>query len=201
METIFENIRRKKKRLLAEQNFEINSKCDRDPATTSEDRIVGDQRGGRGRAFVYGKYPARRNACEAIAVHNAKVKLGVPSTLSETIAAFQSLRAMIFRGFFGSNVFKIGRVLKYYGIPYTRFFRKKRLAGEGLYIISYWNKRPWRNGIHTVTTEHSGAGFSTYNLRGDGIVSGEDPRVFGKRFITGYRLLADGGETKIQETE
>ena len=134
MESLFKKIRRRKKRLLAERNFEINSKCDADPATSSADRIVCDQNGARGNSFVYGKYPAHHNACEAIAVHNAKVLLKIPSTLSETIARFQTLHVMIFMGFFGSNVFKIGRVLKSYGIKYKRFYRKKHLKKQGMFI-------------------------------------------------------------------
>ncbi len=192
MEKIFEKIRRKKKRLLAERNFDVNAKCDADPATTSENRLVGDQNGVRGSSFVYGKYPARHNACEAIAVHNAKVLLGVPSTLSETIARFQTLRAMIFGGFFGSNIYKIGRVLKSYGIKYKRIFRKKRLREDGLFIISFWNEKPLKNGIHTVALTFDETGYKTYNYYGNDRICLEDPRSYGKRFITGYRITGSG---------
>ena len=191
MENVFSNIKRKKKRLVAERNFEINSRCDADPETSSENRIVGDQNGERGKSFVYGKYPAKHNACEAIAVHNAKVLLGIDSTLSETIVTFQLLRAMIFGGFFGSNVLKIGRVLKRYGIKYKRFFRKRRLDAPGLYIISFWNEKPLKNGLHTVTLEVGEAGYRTYNLYGNGSVSFADPKVYAKRFIVGYRIEAE----------
>ena len=195
MEVLFNKIRRKKKRALAERNFEINSKCDSDPKTTSENRIVCDQNGVRGSSFVYGKYPACRNACEAIAVHNTKVLLGVPSTLSETIARFQILRAMIFGGFFGSNVFKIGRVLKSYGIKYKRIFRKKRLREHGSFIISFWNEKPLKNGIHTVALTYDGDHYETFNLYGNNKIYCSDPAVYGKRFITGYRI-DDAGETE-----
>jgi|GEM_PF-1695783 len=199
MMALFEKIKRKKKRLLAEQNYEENSRLDAEPETTTRDRVVGDQNGATGVRFVYGKYPARHNACEAIAVHNVKVLTGVPSALSETIAVFQSLRAMIFGGFFGSNVYRIGKVLRYYGITYRRFFRKKKLAVPGLYIISYWNEKPLKNGIHTVTVKNDGKNYFTYNLHGHGAVSREDPAVFGKRFIVGYRI---GQPTReLPETE
>ena len=188
MEELFKKIRRKKKRALAERNFEINSKCDAEPETASGNRLVCDQNGARGRSFVYGNFPARHNACEAIAVHNVKVLLGMPSTLSETIARFQSLRAMIFSGFFGSNVFKIGRVLKFYGIKYKRIFRRRRLKESGLFIISFWNEKPLKNGIHTVALTHGDGGYETYNLHGNGAVSAEDPAKYGKRFITGYLI-------------
>ena len=192
MEKVFDKIRRRKTRLLAEQNFLINDGCDRDPRTTSEDRIVGDQNGLRGRSFVYGKYPASHNACEAIAVHNAKVLLGKPSKLSSTIAEFQNLHAMIFSGFFGSNVFRIGRVLKKEGIPFKRIFRKRRLKFPGLYIVSFWNEKPLKNGIHTVAVRYDNVKYETYNLWGNGRVSEESPLSYGKRFIIGYRL-GDGG--------
>ena len=201
METVFDRIKRKKRRRLAESNFEINSKCDADPETTSENRLVDDQNGARGKAFVYGKYPARHNACEAIAVHNAKVLLGIPSTLSETIASFQLRRAMIFGGFFGSNVLKIGRILKHYGIPYKRFFRKKRLKDKGLFIISFWNDKPLKNGLHTVALESGKKEYKTYNLYGDGSVSGADPAKYAKRFIVGYYLGEAPGANKGDNCE
>ncbi len=199
MENMFEKIKRKKKRLIAQQNFAVNSECDRDPRTTSENRIVSDQNGARGKVFVYGNYPAQHNACEAIAVHNAKVLLGIPSTLSETIARFQSLRAMIFLGFFGSNVYKIGRVLKSYGIGYKRFFRKKHLKEPGLYIISYWNKKPLKYGLHTVALTYDGNEYCSYNRYGNSAVNHADPALFAKRFIVGYRLCVDSKEAPEEE--
>ncbi len=185
---VYFSIRKKPKQLLAMQNIDVNAKCDADPETTSENRIVGDQNGLRGESFVYGKYPAKRNACEAIAVHNVKVLLGIRSTLSETIVDFQCCRAMILGGFFGSNVLKIGTVMRHCGIPYKRFFRKKMLREPGLYIVSFWNKRPLKNGLHTVALEHGEDGYKTYNLYGNGTVSDSDPKKYAKRFIVGYRI-------------
>ena len=82
MEELFDKIKRKKKRALAFENFKINEKCDKDPKTSTADRLVTDQNGTTGKNFVYGDYPAQHNACEAIAVHNAKVLLGMPTKLS-----------------------------------------------------------------------------------------------------------------------
>lgn len=187
MMELFERIKRKKKRLLAERNFEVNARCDADPVTTTENRLVCDQNGVRGRAFVYGDYPARRNACEAIAVHNARVLLGRESSLSETIALFQALGAMIFRGFFGSNVYKIKRVLRALDIPFEKV-KRKGLGRPGVYIVSFWNEKPLKNGIHTVALTYDGEKYTTYNLHGNGAASGEDPRDYAKRFIVGYYL-------------
>ena len=187
MNEYIKTIKRKSKRALAAWNYDINSICDADPKTTTRDRVVCDQNGLRGRRFVYGDYPARHNACEVIAVHNARVILGFHSALSETVTLFHGLRAMIFHGFFGSNVYKTGKVLTALGIPYEKI-RLKKMTRRGLYIISYWNEKPLKNGIHTVTVLFDGNRYTTYNLHGNGIVSREDPRQYAKRFIVGYYL-------------
>ncbi|MBQ7714672.1 MAG: hypothetical protein IJT70_02255 [Clostridia bacterium] len=203
MEAIFDKIRRKKKRELAQKNFENNSKLDSDRATTTEGRLVCDQNGTTGDLFVYGDYPARRNACEAIAVHNALTLLGKRSCLSEVIVRFQILRVMVFRGFFGSNVFRIGRALKYYGVTYKRFFRKKKTGEPGIYILSYWNEHPLKYGLHTVAMKYDGKEYSTYNLRGSGVCA-DDPKKFAKRFIVGYRAYREseaGGKIGEEEND
>ncbi len=199
MEAIFDKIKRKKKRALVQRNFENNSKYDSDGATTTEGRLVCDQNGTTGDVFEYGDYPAKHNACEAIAVHNALILLGRKSKLSEVIVRFQVLRMMIFNGFFGSNVFRIGRALKYYGVPYKRFFRKKKTLEPGVYILSYWNKHPLKYGIHTVAMKYDGKNYSTYNLRGRGVCN-DDPKIYAKRFIVGYRT-ACGAATEVKSDE
>ena len=188
MEDIFEKIRSKSRREMARQNFERNSACDANAATSTEDRIVNDQNGATGGAFVLGKYSASYNACETIAVHNAKVLLGMPSSLSETISRFHVFRAVLLKGFFGGNVYKIGRILRFYGVRSKRFFSRRRLAKEGLYIISFWNEKPLKNGLHTVALTFDGKEYTTYNLHGNGRAAHEDPREYGKRFIVGYYL-------------
>ena len=191
MKELFTGIKRKSKRELAKRNYEINSKCDRDPLTATENLIVNDQNGKRGESFVYGDYPASHNACEAIAVHNARVLLGQTSTLTDTIALFQDLGAMIFRGFFGSNVYRIGRVLKSLGMRYRKV-KLKRMTLPGIYIISFWNKRPLKNGLHTVTVVYDGKKYVTYNLFGNGVAGREDPKNYAKKFIVGYYLEESG---------
>jgi len=172
---------------LASRNLEVNAAVDRDPHTTTIATIVNDQNGVTGRLFVYGAYPARHNACEAIAVHNAKLLKGVPSSLSQTINDFQCGHAMIGRGFLGSNVLAIGRILSASGLSWRRVGLRD-LADKGLYIISFWNGRiPW-DGIHTVTVRHDGQGYTTYNLAGDGRVSQRSPVDYAKSYICGYRL-------------
>lgn len=183
-------IRSSRRRALAAANYENNSRRDADPETTTLGRTVNDQNGMTGRTFLYGDYPARHNACEAIAVHNARVLTGERSRLSDVIVRFQASGAMIRRGYFGSNVFKIGRVLKSYGVKYKRLFRRK-FDRPGVYIVSFWNEKPLKNGIHTVAFTFDGEKYTTYNLHGGGKASDEAPGVYAKHFIVGY-YIADG---------
>ena len=74
-----------KNQVVAKYNYAENSKIDADPETTTKNKIINDQYGTTGDQFVYGAYKASWNACETIAVHNAKVLMGKESTLSETM--------------------------------------------------------------------------------------------------------------------
>ena len=187
MEIEFKKIFGKKRRALCEANYRQNGEADSSPESSSAGKLINDQNGATGRAFAYGKYPARRNACEAIAVHNARVLLGETSCLSEVIARFQMCGAMIFSGFFGSNVYKIGKVLKSCGIPYKKT-RPKRATEPGIYIFSFWNEKPLKNGIHTVAALLDKNGFTVYNLNCDGNTASTPPEVFAKRHIVGYYI-------------
>lgn len=172
---------------IAKCNRRHNEKVDREAATTTRARLINDQYGATGRHFVYGLHGARKNACEVIAVHNAKVAKGMASTLSETMADFQAVGAMIGYGFFGSNPRAIGRVLRRSGMAYVRV-GKREMTRPGVYILSFWNDHaPW-GGLHTVAVRYDGAHYTTFNLKGRGDTSTLPPSVYARRFICGYYL-------------
>lgn len=174
-------------RYIAACNRRHNEKVDHDAATTTRERLINDQYGATGERFIYGLHRARRNGCEAIAVHNAKVALGMDSTLSQTMADFHRAFAMIGYGFFGSNPRAIGRVLRCSGIGYIRVGRHE-LTRQGVYILAFWNdRRPW-GGLHTVAMRCDGGGYTTYNLKGRGMVSALPPAVYARHYICGYYL-------------
>ena len=72
-------------RVIADSNYAHNSVVDANSETTTNNKLVSDQNGATGNNFRFGNYDASYNACETIAVHNAKVLLGKESTLSQTM--------------------------------------------------------------------------------------------------------------------
>ena len=168
-------------------NKKSNSKVDKDTKTTTRNKVVNDQNGATGSKFSYGAYPASHNACETIAVHNAKVLTGRSSTLSETITDFQNANAMFGLGFFGSNPYAIGNVLSNEGIEYSRVGLTE-MTQPGVYIISFWTGKPCASPLHTVAVDYNGKAYTTYNLNGYGRTSDLDPTLYAYNYICGYYL-------------
>lgn len=172
---------------VSRRNRRRNEAVDRDPLSTTKNRLINDQYAATGTRFSYGIHAARKNACEVIAVHNAKVLLGWESTLSQTMADFQAAGAMIGYGLFGSNPRAIGRILHRSGIAYGRVSLAD-MTRQGVYILSFWNDHaPW-GGLHTVAVCYDGVRCTTYNLKGWGEVTSLPPAVYARRFICGYYL-------------
>lgn len=174
-------------RKLSHRNYAHNSIIDGNPSASTHNRLVNDQNGATGRLFKYGSFYAGWNACEAIAVHNAKVLSGIDSSLSETIKDFQAAGAMILRGVFGSNPHAIGRVLKAEDIEYSKV-RLNDITQEGIYIISFWNDNVFWKGLHTVAVRCKGKAAIAYNLRGDGKPRPITLSAYSKSYICGYRI-------------
>ena len=171
-------------------NYRINSKAELLLPTSR--RTVSDQNGETGMRFRYGLYKAKHNACEAIAVHNVKILLGRPSRLADVIRRFQTGASMIGYGFFGSNVYMIGTVLRREKIRYAKV-RFSDINKDGIYIFCFWNNgAPWR-GIHTVTAVRKDGDWTTYNLHGTGTVKNEIPEIYAKNYICGYLITDNEG--------
>ena len=155
--------------------------------TSTRNRLINDQNGTTGQTFTYGACYAQKNACKTIAVHNAKVLLGMDSTLSDTMAAFQDANAMMAFGYLGSDPLRIGTVLRNEGIQYTRI-RLDEMDKPGTYIISFWNDKPLTEGLHTVAVSYDGSQYTTYNKKGYGDLYFKEPSTYASRFICGYYL-------------
>lgn len=176
------------KRIVIHSNKIKNSLADSALVTGTAGKLINDQIGNTGRHFVYGFYRARWNACEAIAVHNLRVLLGdTHSSLSQTIYDFQKSSAMIGFGFFGSNPYRICKVLNKYRIDYCKV-GFCGLTQAGVYIISYWTGTPWMSPIHTVAVNYDGRTYYTYNIGGNGCVSLLAPSEYAKKYICGYLI-------------
>ena len=171
-------------------NSRHNGKADANPKTATRGRLINDQNGITGHGFRYGLFAASLNSCEAIAVHNAKIMKGLDSCLSQTMLDFQQARTMVLLGAWGSNPYAIGRLLKKEGVACRRVGLAE-LNRPGRYIISFWNKnKPW-HGLHTVALSYNGKTYTTYNLKGRGAVSSQNPHEYASDYICGYGLDFD----------
>ena len=169
----------------AEQNNLHNSQLDSNESTTSRNRTIDNQHGEIWKSFRCGAYPVSRNGCEVIAVHNAKVLKGLPSTLSGTISSFHANSAIFGDGFFGSNPFAIGTVLDSEGISYSSV-GLSQMNKSGVYIISYWNTDSIFDGVHTIAIQYDGTTYKAYNYHWqEGSI---DISQFKGRYICGYYL-------------
>ena len=175
-----------KNHMIAQKNKKANSKVDSNSKTTTKNKLINDQNGDTGENFKYGRYSASWNACETIAVHNAKVLNGIESSLSETMYDFQMAGAMPLYGVLGSNPYAIGTVLNKSNIDYSRVGLDE-ITNPGTYIISYWTG-PFPSSIHTVAISYDGSVYTTYNLYGDNKTYNDNPTDYAERYICGYYL-------------
>ena len=178
-----------RKKELVRENYRLNTLADKDRGTTTENRLVTDQNGVTGRAFVMGKYPAKHNACEAISLHNAKVLSGLPSKLSDAIDAMFRNKVVGGKGFFGVLPWRLGKVFEAEGLPYRRV-KFDELSRDGIFVVSFWNKKPWKNGLHTVAAQTADGVTTLYNYAGMTKL-GADMK---KRFIVGYEIRSGSPE-------
>ena len=93
---------------------------------------------------------------------------------------------MLAEGCLGCNPLALGKVLDYYGLEYSRI-KLDDMKKEGTYIISFWNEKPWKNGLHTVAVSYKGNTYTTYNLGG---ISTQNPNEYIHQgyFICGYKV-------------
>ena len=174
---------------LAIVNALTNSKLESNPELSTAGKILNDQNGATGDNYRYGFQTATNNGCEVIAIHNAKVLTGRESTFTQTALSVQLKGAMLAGGFFGSNPFAIGRVLRSEGIDYSQVNDVGEMTATGTYIISFWNSgAPW-NGLHTVAVGYDGTSYTAYNLGGYGKPTDNfDPSKYADAYICGYYI-------------
>ena len=159
------------------KNLNGNLRAEKDAKT--ENRIIYNQRGKGISLYRVGLYPASYNGCEVIAMHNALVMLGKESRLDSEIRIFQRCGAVILSGVFGSNPYLLGRVMRRQGIEYEKV--KLKDINDGIYIISYWNKKAPLNGLHTVAASAKDGDVKIIN-------GGKFENITDKTFITAYKL-------------
>lgn len=186
--TLLPRLTRKRTKSVAEENYLNNSSLESGSRSTSG-RIINDQGGATGKSFRFGFHPARYNACEAIAIHNALVLLGKGSaelTLSSVIYDVQKSGGMLRMGEWGTSPRLLGSVLKRkYGIKTSAVLNPNKPLKDGVYIISYWNS-PIRlgSGVHTVAVLSEKGELRVFN---DDFCSLSEKRFKGRLLPQKYR--------------
>ena len=179
--------------LLRSLNYRHNLRNEK-PGTSG--RLIGDQNGKTGEDYRFGLVKARGVACEVIAIHNAKLLLGMDSDLTTTIRDAQNVFAPVLFGILGTDVYAIGRILRREKVPYERVGRGG-MERDGVYIVSFWNSGNPFDGIHTVCFLKGSEGHVSFN-QGRGLISLVPPSVYARRFICAYYLGKAEKEPRVR---
>lgn len=169
--------------LIIHSNNRTNAAIDKLKSKTTFNKLINNQ---HVISFRFGLYPGKFNACEAIAVHNAKLLKGLSSSLSETIREFHESNLMLGYGFFGTLPHSLGRILKRDKLPFTKL-TPKQMGTPGVYIISFWNRGKPFHGLHTITVLKSSTCYTAFN-NGGNCESLFNPRCYTGRYICIYFL-------------
>ena len=106
----------------------------------------------------YGLFPMSFNGCELIAICNALCRLGKPRNITE-IAQFME-RYSVLLGLFGCNVYRVGKGLEKFGVP---FRRADSISDAEMFIVSYWTGRVLMSSVHTVFCTQENGVITVYN--------------------------------------
>lgn len=99
-----------------------------------------------------------RSGCEIIAVCNALEYLGIEKKVEDVCRYMR--RYCVLLGFFGCNIYCIGRALKHFGADCMRI---KSADASKAFIISSWTGKPFLSAIHTVFCVNEGERIRVYN--------------------------------------
>lgn len=151
---------------IIEENYLRNKKLDDDPRTSTANKLVSDQCGATGRRFRYGRFGADYNACEVIALHNARILMGGGSSLSEAFKTVQLRGGMFCGGKWGTKLSRIGKIARSsFGLKAQAVRRIEKIDRDGVYILSFWNcERDVLQGLHTVALRRENGTCLVYNL-------------------------------------
>lgn len=141
---------------MTRSNFRRNTALPEIPETGE---MINGQGVGAVSKLRYGICHMSFNGCEVIAVHNALVYLGIPRPITEIARYMERFRVLI--GFFGCNVFRLGKALSHFGASFTR---AKTPGNAKAFIISFWTKRPLISSVHTVFCIREEKGIMVHNI-------------------------------------
>ena len=134
-------------------NYDHNLAC------KLKDRMINGQAIADVSQLKYGLCRMSFNGCEVISVYNALQYVGKPQPLQEVAFFLEKYRLLM--GFFGCNMFRLGRALEKFGASYERI---SEIGDTPAFIISFWTGRKFLSPIHTVfCTRESDGRIKVYN--------------------------------------
>lgn len=144
----------------------------------------------------YGLSTMSYSGCEVISVYNALVYLGIPRPIHEIAFFMERYRVML--GYWGCNVYCLGKALDKFGAEYERV---KTTAECDVFIVSYWTKKRFRSSIHSVFCVRKKNGVVVYNQYNNcqrELLYKTDEEVIGRlRPIAVYRITGVAGGSDI----
>lgn len=126
----------------------------------------------------YGAWKIGNNGCEAIAVYNALLSIGVSASFQEVTAALEE-NGLLFNGFGGTNLASVVKYLRKNGLSPKVLRRHSSLAYDDAFsnvecaILSFWTGKSLKrkdgswNTLHTVAVRHCPQGIEVYNAWGN----------------------------------
>ena len=139
--------------------------------------------------YLNGLSTVGESGCEAIAIHNSRVLLGMDSTLNESLYMVNKNSANILFGFWGTNAYSLSRVLDDYEMDYKEV-GSDNLTDNGVYIVSFWNDTTPSEGYHTVAMTNNNGYYTVYNDYNKAVkpFPGYNITEIKDNYITGYYL-------------
>lgn len=138
--------------------------------------------------MLYGASTIGKAGCELVAIYNVLRLKNVKVSFADIIYTADSKGYHMETGYFGTNPYKLGKILTKYKIKYSVIRNEKKLKMKRgtMYIVSYWNEGGASKGVHTVAVRVIGKnGLSVYN----GNNANSFCNLLSKRgFIIGYKV-------------
>ena len=148
---------------LSARNFEHNSRI------PLPEQPINGQSMGAVSGMKFGRSTVSYSGCEVIAVYNALLLHGTPQPFPEIARYMERFRVLL--GFWGANLFLLGRALRHYGLHTKRVRRREKITAalqNGQYaLLVYWVGKRFRSPVHTVCIRQGDNGqicvYNQYN--------------------------------------
>ena len=153
--------------------------------------LINGQSLGAVSGMKFGLSTVRLSGCEIIAVYNALLLCGKPKQFCEV--AYYMERFCVLAGFWGTNVFALGRCTAHFGVHAEAVRRRGDLEHaleEGqICLFVYWTGKRFFSSVHTVCIQAAGDRlqvYNAYNRCGHAVRTTARDYLYPRRMILGY---------------